>query len=82
MVHLGRSSDIFAEELVQTSIVQRDPEPWKTWIPYAALLLGLKCNGKDQPFRLSDFNKTTSFWNVNTEMKIHEKAEGMILVQL
>lgn len=27
-----------AIELVQTSIVQRDPEPWKTWIPYAALL--------------------------------------------
>lgn len=27
-----------AIELVQTSIVQRDAEPWKTWIPYCALL--------------------------------------------
>ncbi|CAJ1343574.1 unnamed protein product [Effrenium voratum] len=27
-----------AIELVQTSIIQEDPEPWKTWIPYAALL--------------------------------------------
>ena len=27
-----------AKELVQTSFVQGDPEPWKTWIPYAALL--------------------------------------------
>ncbi|CAE7220642.1 unnamed protein product [Symbiodinium pilosum] len=27
-----------AIELVQTSIALGDPEPWKTWIPYAALL--------------------------------------------
>ncbi|CAL1140611.1 unnamed protein product, partial [Cladocopium goreaui] len=27
-----------AIELVQTSIIQRDAEPWKTWIPYCALL--------------------------------------------
>lgn len=28
------------EELVQTSIIQQNAEPWKTWIPYCALFLG------------------------------------------
>ena len=32
-----------SKELVQTSIVQKDAEPWKTWIPYAALFLVIKC---------------------------------------
>ena len=27
-----------AQELIQTSIALGDPEPWKTWIPYTALL--------------------------------------------
>lgn len=38
IVFVPLEGDVLAEELVQTSFVQGDPEPWKTWIPYAALL--------------------------------------------
>ena len=33
-------SFFLSEELVQTSIIQKNAEPWKTWIPYCALFLG------------------------------------------